>query len=106
MFFQWVTQKAQNKKSEYWPTGVETMTFWLVGVGHQMLYLIWIGLCFGTLQKINKIIKEDSFIQRLKKTNKPGHFFLLTLSFIIIIFCKTTETLIFNVNNNVVPGLL
>ena len=80
---------------------------------------------FWYLTKINKIMKEDSFIQRLKKTNKPVHFVLLTLSFIIIyhticvillyylfiiiiiiIICKTTETLIFKVNKNVVPGVL
>ena len=117
MFFQWVTQKAQKKKSEYWPTGVEIMTFWLVG--HHMLYLkhqqlsrLWIGLCFGNLRYYTVFyhLKENNkrrfFYSKTQKTNKPVHFVLLTSSFIIIIICKTTETLIFKVNNNVVPGLL
>ena len=52
---------------------------------------------------------KDSFIHKIKPQslgNKPVHFVLSTISFIIITIWATAETLIFHVNNNSFPGLV
>ena len=63
-----------------------------------------VPLTFGAQNQI-----KDSFIHKIKPQslgNKPVHFVLSTISFIIITIWATAETSIFHVNNNSFSGLV
>ena len=67
----------------------------------------YLTLLYSSLTQLKQNNLKILIYLQTKTANKPVHFVLLTFSFIIIIIiCKTTETLIFNVNNNLLLGLL
>ena len=77
----------------------------VVVVSAQLPWQCWkVPVTFGAQNQL-----KDSFIHKIKPQslgNKPVHFVLSTMSFIIITIWATAETSIFHVNNNSSPGLV